>query len=116
MDKILEELQKLGCNVEEGRRRLMQNDALYIRLLHHFPQVVEKCTLCENLEQQDYKSAFQAAHDMKGVTANLSLTPLYEGYSDMVSRLRAEKYDGLMEEGARLGALAEEICKTIQSS
>ena len=41
------------------------------------------------MESGDRKEAFEAAHSLKGVLGNLSLTPLYEPTSEMTELLRA---------------------------
>ena len=45
----------------------------------------------EALEKKDLNAAFDAAHALKGVLGNLSLTPLVEPTSEMTELLRAGK-------------------------
>ena len=44
--------------------------------------------LCNSLEARDMAEAFRAAHTLKGVCQNLSLTRLYESASEMSELLR----------------------------
>ena len=60
------------------------------------------------------KSAFEAAHDLKGISANMGITPVYELIVGMVEVLRAgkmpedamETYQRLMEMHADLESFA----------
>ncbi|MCI8293120.1 MAG: Hpt domain-containing protein [Hespellia sp.] len=44
--------------------------------------------LCTSIESGDMNEAFRAAHTLKGVCQNLSLTPLYHSASELSERLR----------------------------
>ncbi|MCR4856513.1 MAG: Hpt domain-containing protein [Erysipelotrichaceae bacterium] len=46
--------------------------------------------LSRALEADDLDGAFKAAHALKGVSGNLSLTPLYEKVSEITELLRAK--------------------------
>ena len=58
--------------------------------------------------KKNYKEAFEAAHSLKGVLGNLSLTPLYDKVCEITELLRAgedadyaaltAETDGLREE------------------
>lgn len=113
MDILLEKLAALGSDVKDGMSRFMENESLYIRCLKKFPPQAEKCTLHDDLANKDYEAAVQSAHAMKGVTGNLSLTPLYTRYSEIVNRLRAGETEGLEPIEAEIGQLQEQICAVI---
>ena len=46
------------------------------------------------LEAGDVKPAFEAAHSLKGVYANLSLTPVFDPMAELTEILRAGSLDG----------------------
>ena len=50
--------------------------------------------LCNSLEARDMAEAFRAAHTLKGVCQNLSLTRLYESASEMSELLRNRQESG----------------------
>lgn len=54
------------------------------------------------LEQGDASTAFDRAHALKGVLANLGLTPLFEQVEKIVEPLRAGIMDGLLPENRTL--------------
>ena len=85
---LIAELNELGVNTSEALGRFMNNSALYVRMLGKFPAAARDAKVPEFFEAQDYEGAVSAAHTLKGVTGNLSLTPLYKAYTDIVALLR----------------------------
>lgn len=90
---LISELEALGVNTEEALGRFMNNSALYQKLLGKFPDSVRAAAVGAQFAAKDYAKAVEAAHTLKGVTGNLSLTPLYKAYTDIVALLRAGKND-----------------------
>lgn len=90
---IIEELKALDVNTDEALMRFMNNKELYKKMLLKFPPNIEKLEVMSFIDAGDYKTATENAHTIKGVTGNLSLTPLYAGYTEIVNLLRAEKPD-----------------------
>lgn len=87
---LLNDLKALGVNVEEAVERFMGNEGLYKRMLGTFPGMVEKTAVPVNFDELDYADIIEKTHALKGATGNLSLTPLYEAYTEIVAELRAE--------------------------
>ena len=97
----LDELKSYGANVEEGMTRCMGNEALYLKLVATIPGEQKFELLKESIENSDLDMAFENAHALKGVTGNLSLTPLYEPLVKITELLRAREntdYSELLEE------------------
>ena len=90
---LLEELKALGSNVDEGLERFMGNAALYERMLRTLPGMLKKTDVGEAFAAGNMTDAMEKAHALKGVTGNLSITPLYEGYTKVVDYLRAGRED-----------------------
>lgn len=90
---IITELNKLGVNTEEALARFMNNSALYVKMLGKFPAAVKDADVSAHFDAKDYDGAVSAAHTLKGVTGNLSLTPLFTAYTDIVALLRAGEPD-----------------------
>ncbi len=86
---LIEELNKLGVNTNEALQRFSGNSALYERMIGKFPAAAHGLEVLKFLEEGDYATALENAHTLKGVTGNLSLTPLYKGYTEIVNLLRA---------------------------
>ena len=87
---IISELKELNVNTDEALSRFMNNRDLYVKMLMKFPANIEKLAVLCLIDTGDYKGATENAHTIKGVTGNLSLTPLYTGYTEIVNRLRAD--------------------------
>ncbi|MBQ6154043.1 MAG: Hpt domain-containing protein [Ruminococcus sp.] len=85
----IEKLNAFGADTAEGLARCYGNEALYLRLIG----MVVKEQNFDNLERaiaaNDLNAAFEAAHALKGVLGNLSLTPMYDKCSEITELLRA---------------------------
>lgn len=86
---LLEELKELGVDIEDGLKRLNKNEALYKRLLGTFVKTMKAKTLAPDFDANDCTEAIEIAHAIKGTAGNLSLTPVYEAYSEITNLLRA---------------------------
>ena len=112
----LDTLRAYGADVDSGLARCMNNEAFYIRMVKlalSDPSGIEK--LGAALAAKDVKPAFEAAHSLKGVYANLSLTPVFDPISRLTEIARAGSLDGteelfaeFKEKYAELEALAAE--------
>lgn len=88
---MLNDLKALGANTDEGLKRFMNNAAFYEKMLKKFVPNVKELEVMTFLESGDLEKAVTNAHTLKGVTGNLSLTPLFEAYDEIVTLLRADK-------------------------
>ncbi len=85
----IEILNNYGANTAEGLERCLQDEDFYLDLV---PTALEKDSyeaLDNAIKANDLDGAFEAAHALKGVLANLALTPLFEPASEMTELLRA---------------------------
>lgn len=85
----LDDLRAFGANVDEGMARCMNMEAFYLRLVNTVKQEPHFAELFSALEAHDLDTGFKAAHALKGVLGNLSLTPLYEPMCELTELLRA---------------------------
>ena len=88
---MLEELRDLECNISEGLNRFANHAALYEKMLKKFPASAQKLDVPARFAAKDWAAAVADAHTLKGMTGNLSLTPLYEGYTQIVALLREDR-------------------------
>ena len=87
---LLEEMQSLGVNVKEGMDRVMNDQSLYEMMLGMFVDEVEKGVIAvEDFDKDDLDELTKRVHTLKGVAGNLSITPLFEGYMEALTLLRA---------------------------
>ncbi len=97
----IEGLKEFGADTEKGLAMCMGNEALYLRLVGSVPEEPRFADLEKALTDKDYDQAFEAAHALKGVLGNLSLTPLFEKASVITEHLRSRTdmdYSGLFKE------------------
>lgn len=88
---MLDELKELGVDVEDGSFRFMNNTELYERMLVAFAEMVKESQVTAEFDDGDREKEIQRFHSLKGAAGNLSVTPLYSAYTEIVRLLRAEK-------------------------
>lgn len=88
---LLEELNVLGVNTEEALARMNGNVSLYERMLVKFAVMMKNSLVQPDFDCNDYADITEAAHAIKGTSGNLSVTPIYEAYSEIVRLLRANQ-------------------------
>lgn len=86
---LLEQLAEKGADIKDGLNRLMNNEAIYEKMLKKLPDAIEKQEVLQFIDSGDIDTATKNAHTIKGVTGNLSVTPLYKAYTKIVDLLRA---------------------------
>ncbi len=110
----MEKLNNFGADTKSGLARCVNNEAFYIRLVGMALNDGNFAKLEEAVGNGDLQGGFQAAHALKGVLSNLSLTPIQNPVAEITEHLRAETkmdYQPLLEEisarRAELLALSE---------
>ena len=84
----LDVLREFGANVDEGLARCMNNEAFYLRMVDMALKNDGFEKLKTAVEAHDADAAFEYAHMLKGVLANLSLTPILTPVSELTELLR----------------------------
>lgn len=84
----LDALRQFGADTEKGLAMCMGNEALYLRLVSSVPQEQRFDELETAIGEKNFDAAFDAAHALKGVLGNLSLTPLFDKASEITELLR----------------------------
>lgn len=88
---LLEELRNLGVHTEEAIARMNGNVSLYERMLVKFADLMKSSQIQPDFDNTDYVGITEMAHTIKGASGNLSITPVYEAYSEIVRLLREGK-------------------------
>lgn len=90
----IQNLQEIGVNTKEGLERCLNNEQFYFKMIRKAMESDEFEKLKNAIETNDLDTAFAIAHNLKGVTGNLALTPLYQPLFEMTEHLRTrEKMD-----------------------
>ncbi|MBQ6077954.1 MAG: Hpt domain-containing protein [Clostridia bacterium] len=111
----IESLRAYGANTEEGLARCLNNEAFYLRLVRMGAQDRNFMLLEEALDGGNTKAAFEAAHALKGVMANLSLTPILEPVAQITELLRHEADAEYLPYRTLIRERKEELIRLIES-
>ncbi len=82
-------LRAWGADVDEALVRCLNNEAFYMRLVQKAVQDPAFERLPEAVAAGDLDKAFDAAHALKGVMANLALTPICRPVQEITELLRS---------------------------
>ena len=104
-------LKSFGANVDEGLGRCMGNEALYLKLVATIPGEKNFGKLSESIQNNDLDGAFEAAHALKGVLGNLSLTNMYDKVADITELLRTRTEIDYSEKVAEIMNARDELAK-----
>lgn len=86
---MMQELKALGVNTDEGILRMNGNVSLYERMLFKFADMMKNLSVLLDFDCDNYDEIIDVAHTIKGTSGNLSVTPVYDAYSEIVRLLRA---------------------------
>ena len=77
-------------NADEGKKRVMNNGKLYAKLLTKFKTDTSLDDLYAFAEAENWEKAQIAAHTLKGIAANLSLTELFNQSLDVETQIKGK--------------------------
>jgi HPt (histidine-containing phosphotransfer) domain-containing protein len=75
---------------EDGKKRVMNNAKLYVRLLGKFKDETKIEPIFAALEGGNYEDAQSLAHTLKGVTANLSIMDLNRKVMELEAQIKTK--------------------------
>lgn len=113
---LLDELRELGVNVDEGVRRLGGNAAIYKKMLGTFLKMMGNYTVSLDFDSENYEDVIETAHAIKGAAGNLSVTPIYEAYGEIVNLLRNKQPEQAREILVGVLPVQEKIINTIKNN
>ena len=104
----IDSLRQFGANVSEGLGRCMNNEAFYLRLVR-LSLADGNFDMLRAAEQNDLDAAFEASHALKGVLANLALTPMSVPADELCEALRTRTPADYVPEARRLLELRDQL-------
>ena len=110
---IIEKLNEYGCNTKEGLERCLNKEDFYIKLLKMAVSDNKVYELKDSINAKDYDKAFGISHTLKGVYANLAITPLYNLLYNLTEELRNKVDKEYSDEINEIITLFEKIKKLI---
>lgn len=105
----IDKLNSFGANTAEGLGRCFGNEALYLRLVDTIPSEQNFEKLEKSIGEGNLDAAFEAAHALKGVLGNLSLTPLYTPMVEITELLRNKSEADYAQKVASVLELKEQL-------
>ncbi|MGN0350083.1 MAG: Hpt domain-containing protein [Roseburia sp.] len=89
MENLFDRLRDWGCDIDGAMARFLNDEELYVECLHTVIDDEAFTKLEEALNNREIDQAFHWAHTLKGVLANMGLTPIYDVVAKIVEILRA---------------------------
>ena len=115
MNETLDKLKNYGCDIDGALVRTLGDGGFLLSCIKATLEEPEFKKLGDALKKQDVVEAFEYAHALKGVVANVGLTPLYDRLVRIVEPLRLGKaqgleieYDALIKEKGKIEKLLRE--------
>ncbi len=109
MSELMEKMKQFGADTTGILSRFLDNEALYAACMQVFRQDPNYAALGAAIEQSDYATALDYAYTLKGVVANLGLTPLFDILERIILALRMHTYDDLAAQYALLRGEMERL-------
>lgn len=96
MEALFKQLREWGCDVDGAMERFLGEEELYRNCL--FMLTEDACfeNLKKALAEGDIEAAFHNAHTLKGVIANMGVSPMFDIIVQIVEPLREGELEGLM--------------------
>ncbi len=113
---LTDEITKFGVDKEDALKRFLNNQQLFEKMLKKLPNQIRTLPVMEFIDSGDYDQATKNAHTLKGVTGNLSVTPLYKGYTEVVSLLRDNEHEKAAQRYREMLPDIENIIKCIEKN
>jgi HPt (histidine-containing phosphotransfer) domain-containing protein len=84
----LDALRAYGANVDEGMGRCLNDEPFYLEMVSMALADGNFDKLRAAMDAGDARTAFAAAHSLKGSVGNVALTPIYEPVCALTEALR----------------------------
>lgn len=92
---LMRRLKSYGADTEGIAERFMGDSEFYESCLKKFIADKNFAMLGQAIANNEYHAAFVSAHALKGLSANMGLTPLFDAIYIIVEALRTENTDEL---------------------
>ena len=106
-------LNNLGAETADGLARCMNNETFYFRLIGIGIKDANFELLREKIRNGDLAGAFESAHALKGVMANLALTNISAPVSVLTEELRAREEKDYMPQVEAILAERDKVAALI---
>ena len=83
----IRKLEQCGADIRSAMDKCLGDEAFYLHLVELFLKKNDYLKIRKALNQNDLEKAYEGALNMKGVSGNLSLTPIYLMSSELARHL-----------------------------
>lgn len=87
------ELEEAGIDIASLTERLMGNKALIKRFMYRFVENENYTALERAIRNEEWKTACESSHTLKGMCGNLSMNELFNLFTRQVTLFRAGEND-----------------------
>ncbi len=116
MESVRQKMEDYGVDYQGTMGRFMGNESLYLKVLGKLGSDENAKKLDQAVKEGDLEAAFNAAHTLKGVAANLGLTPLLEAVNEIVEPLRRrEERDDYQKLSGAVMEQFESVVRLVQT-
>ena len=105
-------LTEAGINVDTALKRFLDDEEMYFEFLNSFVDTLMS-RLKQAVQNGSVDDAFEVAHALKGLCANLSIDSMSKMIVPMVEILRGRSMEGIQEDFKGLSQTYENVCTAI---
>lgn len=106
---IEDQLQEWGCDIKGALARFLNDTELYESCLVRVIEDESFMKLKNALDEKDVVETFNSAHTLKGVLANMGLTPMYKTICSIVEPVRGGDVDAIESVSGFYPVLMEQL-------
>lgn len=115
-NKLFKALKDLEVDIEGTLSRFCDNDELYMKFLLRFPDEDRLTPIKDSISAQNYDMLLQAAHKLKGTSANLGMNRLAASAEKIVKKVRGGEYSGFEADYTEVEKEYNLVCQTIKAN
>ena len=115
MSEILQELDRIGAETTDALDRFLNDEEMYLKYVHDFPEERSMMNLISAVEEKDYVQAEKSVHALKGIVNNLGFIPLADAAIDMLEELRDNNIEEALNEYDDVKRQYDIFCKVIKA-
>lgn len=115
-NRLFKALKELEVDIEGTLSRFCDNEELYMKFLLRFPDEDRITPIKDSISAQNYDMLLQAAHKLKGTSANLGMNRLSQKAEKIVKKVRSSEYTGFEADAADVEKEYNLVCGTIKEN
>lgn len=90
--ELFAQMDHLGVHTEEALSRFMGNVPLFLSFVRQLPEKLDFTCIRQGLEQEDGESFYMNVHNLKGLSGNLGIEPVYDCAQAILVEFRSSKF------------------------